>query len=167
MLSMNTPPAALAALLALGDEVSLCHFRINALLSLLHGGGELAPSRRAVLRNVSEKPMTVPQIAALRPVSRQYVQKIVDALAGDGLVEFRPNPAHRRSKLVAITGAGRAALEAMFSLEAPLFERAAGAPDVSRERIETAVELLRTLRARMDELILELDRGEGLHAVGY
>ncbi|MCX5739407.1 MAG: helix-turn-helix domain-containing protein [Proteobacteria bacterium] len=95
---MSNAPAVETVLLALGDEVSLCHFRINALLEAIHGGsaGGSTPSRRAALRNLADRgAMTVPRMAALRPVTRQYMQTVVNDLLRDSLVELAPNPAHR------------------------------------------------------------------------
>ena len=53
-------------------------------------------------------PLTVPQIAGMRPTSRQRMQRLADELAADGLVEFIDNPRHRRSKLVRLTPEGEA-----------------------------------------------------------
>jgi DNA-binding MarR family transcriptional regulator len=53
-------------------------------------------------------PLTVPQIAQMRPTSRQRMQRLADELAAEGLVEFIDNPRHRRSKLVQLTAKGRA-----------------------------------------------------------
>jgi DNA-binding MarR family transcriptional regulator len=53
-------------------------------------------------------PLTVPQIAKMRPVSRQRMQRLADELAAEGLVEFIDNPRHRRSKLVRRTVKGKA-----------------------------------------------------------
>jgi DNA-binding MarR family transcriptional regulator len=51
-------------------------------------------------------PLTVPQIAVMRPTSRQRMQRLADELAADGLVTFIDNPKHRRSKLVQLTRKG-------------------------------------------------------------
>jgi DNA-binding MarR family transcriptional regulator len=51
-------------------------------------------------------PLTVPQIAQMRPTSRQRMQRLADELAAEGLVEFIDNPRHRRSKLVRLTRTG-------------------------------------------------------------
>jgi DNA-binding MarR family transcriptional regulator len=62
-------------------------------------------------------PLTVPQIAQMRPTSRQRMQRLADELAAEGLVEFVDNPKHRRSKLVRLTRKGEAryrALDARF-----------------------------------------------------
>jgi DNA-binding MarR family transcriptional regulator len=53
-------------------------------------------------------PLTVPQIAQMRPTSRQRMQRLADELAADGLVEFIDNPKHRRSKSVRLTRKGDA-----------------------------------------------------------
>ena len=53
-------------------------------------------------------PLTVPQIAQMRPTSRQRMQRLADELAAEGLVEFIDNPRHRRSKLVRLTRKGDA-----------------------------------------------------------
>ena len=53
-------------------------------------------------------PLTVPQVAKMRPTSRQRMQRLADELAAEGLVEFIDNPRHRRSKLVRLTREGGA-----------------------------------------------------------
>lgn len=53
-------------------------------------------------------PQTVPQAARARPVTRQRIQKLADEMAADGLIEFIDNPAHKRSKLMRLTGKGEA-----------------------------------------------------------
>ena len=62
----------------------------------------------------AEGPQTVPQMARARPVARQRIQRLVNELAADGLVEFADNPAHRRSNLVRLTRAGEVRLEEMM-----------------------------------------------------
>jgi len=51
-------------------------------------------------------PLTVPEIARMRPTSRQRMQRLADELAAEGLVAFVDNPRHRRSKLVRLTPKG-------------------------------------------------------------
>jgi DNA-binding MarR family transcriptional regulator len=53
-------------------------------------------------------PLTVPQIAQMRPTSRQRMQRLADELAAERLVEFIDNPKHQRSKLVQLTRKGDA-----------------------------------------------------------
>ncbi len=90
-------------------EVAQCFFRIRALgqktgLITSWGGGAFGFMRSLALLG----PLTVPQIAQMRPTSRQRMQRLADELAADGLVEFIDNPKHRRSKLVRLTRKGDA-----------------------------------------------------------
>jgi DNA-binding MarR family transcriptional regulator len=90
-------------------EVAQCFFRIRAVgrqtgLITSWGGGTFGFLRSLALLG----PLTVPQIARMRPTSRQRMQRLADELAADGLVEFIDNPKHRRSKLVQLTRKGHA-----------------------------------------------------------
>src|SRR5215207_1750147 len=88
-------------------EVAQCFFRIRAVgqktgLITSWGGGAFGFMRSLALLG----PLTVPQIAQMRPTSRQRMQRLADELAAEGLVEFIDNPKHRRSKLVQLTPKG-------------------------------------------------------------
>ena len=88
-------------------EVAQCFFRIRAVgqktgLITSWGGGSFGFMRSLALLG----PLTVPQIAEMRPTSRQRMQRLADELEADGLVEFIDNPKHRRSKLVRLTRRG-------------------------------------------------------------
>src|SRR5258708_14427904 len=45
-------------------------------------------------------PLTVPEIARMRPTSRQRMQRLADELAAEGLVEVIANPEHPPSHLI-------------------------------------------------------------------
>jgi DNA-binding MarR family transcriptional regulator len=95
-------------------EVAQCFFRIRALgqktgLITSWGGGAFGFMRSLALLG----PLTVPQIAEMRPTSRQRMQRLADELAAEGLVRFIDNPRHRRSKLVQLTPKGEARYRAM------------------------------------------------------
>ena len=90
-------------------EVAQCFFRIRALgqrtgLITSWGGGAFGFLRSLALLG----PLTVPQIAQMRPTSRQRMQRLADELAAEKLVTFIDNPKHRRSKLVQLTPKGDA-----------------------------------------------------------
>jgi DNA-binding MarR family transcriptional regulator len=90
-------------------EVAQCFFRIRAIgqktgLITSWGGGAFGFMRTLALLG----PRTVPQIAQMRPTSRQRMQRLADELAAEGLVRFINNPKHRRSKLVQLTRKGDA-----------------------------------------------------------
>lgn len=62
--------------------------------------------------------LTAPEIGRRMGLSRQGAQKQLDALAGEGLVQRRDNPAHLRAPLYALTASGRrgyARAEAIWS----------------------------------------------------
>ncbi|HEX4070284.1 MAG TPA: MarR family winged helix-turn-helix transcriptional regulator [Planctomycetaceae bacterium] len=90
-------------------EVAQCFFRIRAAgqktgLISSWGGGAFGFLRSLAVVG----PLTVPQIAHMRPTSRQRMQRLADELASEGLVEFIDNPKHRRSKLLRLTPKGDA-----------------------------------------------------------
>lgn len=90
-------------------EVAQCFFKLRALgqktgLITSWGGGAFGLIRSLKLLG----PLTVPQIAEMRPASRQRMQRLADELAAEGIVEFIDNPKHRRSKLVRLTRKGQA-----------------------------------------------------------
>ena len=90
-------------------EVAQCFFRIRALgqkegFITGWGGGAFGFMRNLAMLG----PLTVPQIAQMRPTSRQRMQRLADELAAEDLVKFIDNPKHRRSKLVRLTRKGAA-----------------------------------------------------------
>jgi DNA-binding MarR family transcriptional regulator len=68
-------------------------------------------------------PQTVPEMARSRPVSRQHIQTLVNELLAHSLVELRKNPAHKRSRRVALTPKGKGRIEAMLAREEIALER--------------------------------------------
>ncbi|HEY7047284.1 MAG TPA: MarR family transcriptional regulator, partial [Jatrophihabitantaceae bacterium] len=66
-----------------------------------------------VLGAVLDGPRSVAGIAREMGLARQSVQRVADLLESRGMVEYRPNPAHQRAKLVAPTAAGRGAIQAL------------------------------------------------------
>ncbi len=72
-------------------------------------------ARWQVLSVLSDGDWTVPKVARRLGVSRQAVQRIVDELREEGLVELKSNPDHERSSLVDLTGHGSDALELITS----------------------------------------------------
>ena len=91
-------------------DVILETFRLNAgLLEVAqrHGAaGELTAAWWQVLGGVLDEPRSVADIGRRMGMTRQGVQRVADLLVEQGLAEYRPNPAHRRAKLLACTEAG-------------------------------------------------------------
>ncbi|MEV0195560.1 MarR family transcriptional regulator [Nonomuraea sp. NPDC050691] len=103
-----------------------------------------------VLGAVLPEPLPVAGIARVMGMTRQGVQRIADLLVERGLAEYRPNPAHRRAKLLQPTQAGRDAIALIDPGHRRFAERL-----VSRLGEAEARECLRALRrlsATLDEL---------------
>src|SRR5215217_1329516 len=112
----DTADSKAEAIAELMLEVAQCFFRVRAVgqksgLITSWGGGAFGLIRSLALLG----PLTVPQIAQMRPTSRQRMQRLADELAAEGLVEFIDNPKHRRSKLVRLTPKGNARYRALHS----------------------------------------------------
>ena len=133
-------------------EVAQCFFRIRALgqktgLITSWGGGAFGFMRSLALLG----PLTVPQIAQMRPTSRQRMQRLADELAAEGLVKFIDNPKHRRSKLLQLTRKGDARyreLKARLLSIASTMGVALSEADI-RKTIETVRHLSDDVKARL------------------
>jgi DNA-binding MarR family transcriptional regulator len=137
-------------------EVAQCFFRIRAVgqktgFITSWGGGAFGFIRSLALLG----PLTVPQIAKMRPTSRQRMQRLADELAAEGLVQFIDNPQHRRSKLVRLTRKGDARyreLDARFLSIASTMGAALREADI-RQTIETVRQLSDDVKARYGERV--------------
>ena len=99
------------SLLTLFDAVVSSFHHLRVLAGDFHETLGLNAGARGVLRSIDALgPQTVPQLARSRPVSRQHIQQVVNPLIARGLLAYQPNPAHKRSKLVALTEQGRAVI---------------------------------------------------------
>ena len=73
----------------------------------------LTSARWKVLGAISlaGSPLTVPQIARAKGLTRQGVQRLVDIMHKDGLLEFLENPEHKRAKLISLSKLGKKSYE--------------------------------------------------------
>jgi DNA-binding MarR family transcriptional regulator len=124
---------------------------------LHHDDIGLGASHRAVLVSLYRGgDQTVPALARARPVSRQHIQILVNALLEQLLVEAIANPAHKSSPLIRLTRAGRARFEAMRAKERALLE-SMRLPATSAEMTATA-DTLRRLRERLRDSVAPAPR---------
>lgn len=72
--------------------------------------------RIKALRRIAKRPVTLRELADDLMTDRPYTTLVVDALARQGLVDRTANPADRRSKIVSVTEAGRAAADRANSI---------------------------------------------------
>ena len=99
-------------------EMILTMFRVSN-LTLTWGDRVVAPlgltsARWQILGVVvsTDRPQPVAWLARDLGANRQNIQRIVNDLAKEGLVEFQPNPHHRRAHLVVLTEKGQRTYDA-------------------------------------------------------
>jgi DNA-binding MarR family transcriptional regulator len=97
---------------------------------------------------IAGQPQTVPAVARTMGLTRQAVQRLINELMADGLVEARANPSHRRARLFSLTSSGESAFEAATARQAPWAE--ALALGHSGPEIKSAEATLRALRDRLE-----------------
>lgn len=108
-------------------------------------------ARWHVLSVVLDDRRTVPQIADRLGLQRQSVQRVVNDLLADGLVELVDNPGHARSKLVAITSDGSRIAARLYEESTAARERALSSAKVTATQLEQARSVLeRISRALAD-----------------
>ncbi len=92
--------------------------------------------------------LSVPEIAERYLVSRQHVQVTVNALLESTLLRTKPNPRHKRSSLIALSGKGRALFQKIRKRD----ERAVARlfADIPARDRETTQKTLETLLAKLN-----------------
>jgi DNA-binding MarR family transcriptional regulator len=94
--------------------------RVGTAGDILHAPIGLGSGMRGLLLSLEYAgPTSVSKLAAMRPVSRQFVQRLVDELLVGGWVEAIANPQHKRSPLIRLTVKGSGAIAAMQAAEEP------------------------------------------------
>ena len=147
----ESPTAAGSAL----TELIIATFRLNGALmevaERLAAEGDITAAWWKVIGAVLDEPRTVADIARRMGMTRQGVQRVADLLVDRALAEYRPNPAHRRAKLLACTEAGYWAVRRISLLQHPWADRVGSA--VGADELGAA---LATIRRLTD--VLESDR---------
>lgn len=132
--------------------VALSTFRLNGLLleaseHMARPAG-LTAAWWQVLGAVLREPLPVSGIARAMGITRQSVQRIADLLVDKGLAEYRPNPAHRRAKLLRPTDQGLAAIRKVAPNQHAWAERLAA--ELGPDELKHAGEVLRALAAAVE-----------------
>jgi DNA-binding MarR family transcriptional regulator len=132
------------------SAVAVLHLngRFVALFNELNQASGLSAAQWQVLDAVGARPRTVSDVARLLGTTRQSVQRLADLLVEQGLAAYRDNPAHRRARLLAATGAGEVALRDVgpghAQLAQQLCEKLGGEAEL-RRTVETLSGLSRAL----------------------
>jgi DNA-binding MarR family transcriptional regulator len=128
-------------------DVILTTFRLNGrLLEVAQGlaaEGGITAAWWQVLGGVLDEPRTVAEIGRRMGMTRQGVQRVADLLVERGLAEYRPNPAHRRAKLLACTEAGYWAIRQITLAQHPWADRIGA--EVGSEELREALATMRRL----------------------
>lgn len=110
---------------------------VRAVLDLLRRGG----------------PMTVPQMCAAQGLSRQFVQRMVNDALARGDVVRQPNPAHRRSVLLALSTQGIRTIDAVTAREHALLRQVRGG--LTEGDVECCLRVLRAMLAVFADVDLD------------
>jgi DNA-binding MarR family transcriptional regulator len=146
------PPPRTAAGDALTDliiAVFQLDGRLMGIAQRLARAGGLTATEWRVLGGVLDEPHSVAEIGRLMGMTRQGVQRVADQLVDRGLAGYRPNPAHRRAKLLACTQAGHWAIRQIALVQRPWADQAAakiGATELQKA-LTTIGRIVATLEA--------------------
>ena len=130
-------------------------FRLNGRLQLagdrLVAELGLTSARWQILGAIAyaERPESVARHARTLGVHRQGIQRIVNELGKEGIVEFQPNPHHKRAHLVVLTSKGKKLFEAAITLQVPWVNDLS--KGMSSDDIATAQKVIRLLKNRLQE----------------
>jgi DNA-binding MarR family transcriptional regulator len=149
--AMRTDKVATAPLTPLFISV----FRLNG--ALIAAGDRLVAdlgltsTRWQVLGVVANvpAPLSVASIARTIGLTRQGVRGVTAELVASGLVEFKPNPHHRRARLVVLTAKGKEVEQATRLRQIP-WATALG-KGLEPQIVQGAVTLLQTVLARLEQ----------------
>lgn len=143
-----------ADLRALMELVPVAFHRLSAASDALHARSGLTAGMRGLLLSIHRHgPTPVSKLAAMRPVSRQFIQRLTDEMIDGGWVTALTNPAHRRSPLIALTPKGDAAIATIASAESPQIAQLA--EGIAPADIAAAHRVLTTIAQRLSPEVIE------------
>jgi DNA-binding MarR family transcriptional regulator len=135
-----------------GERYLAVHHRMFRAVNDEMAGCGLSMARTKVLRRLCEQgPTRQSVLAADFALSPHSITDIVDGLERLGMAERRPDPVDRRAKLVAITDAGRTALDVANATWERLLTRIFGS--LSETDRGTLLRLLGSLDEAAQQLI--------------
>ena len=103
----------------------------------------------------ADRPESVAWHARTMGVHRQGVQRIVNELEKEGIVEFKPNPHHKRAHLVVLTSEGQKLFEAALELQTPWVN--ALADGLTAEKIANARSVVGQITSRLENELESTD----------
>jgi DNA-binding MarR family transcriptional regulator len=123
------------------DQVRAVFFELRGVSEQMLADLDCTGAERLLLVELDkEGSRTVPQLARVRSITRQAMQKAVDRLVKRRWVQVVTNPVHQRSSLVGLTTAGRSMLAEIRAREVALLTRTK--LPVSQTELRTAAQTL-------------------------
>ena len=134
---------------AFANSLRRVYNRLRHTTDQIHADAGISAPKRTLLMDLRRYgPQTVPDLAAARFISRQIIQTQVNELSQTGLMEARANPAHKRSKLIALTRKGERLVESMIQNESEYMDRLGWLP--ASDELEVCVAVLDTINERLE-----------------
>ncbi|MEU3027666.1 MarR family winged helix-turn-helix transcriptional regulator [Streptomyces incarnatus] len=137
----------------MADELALLVADVYEAAGALRRAGEAlaaaegqTQARWQLMSAVSDQPLPVARAARRLGVARQGVQRIANELVRDGLAEYRDNPDHLTSPLLALTAVGHRTLGAITGRAATAHQ--VMAEGIAASDLAAAREVLRRLTRR-------------------
>lgn len=109
-------------------------------------------SRWQILGPLQHKKATVSEIARHMGLQRQSVQRTIDVLRREGLVEMIDNPSHRRARHAVLTGSGWSAIREANKVRDEWIRRTT--LGIADAEFEAAYLFLRRLRKRLGDRLM-------------
>ncbi len=97
----------------------------------------------------ADRLLHVAQIARNMGLTRQAVQRLVNDLVVEGLLEFSDNPDHQRARLVSLTGCGKRVYDEVMEEQVRWSNELADGIDP--QTLESAVRVVATLCERLEQ----------------
>ncbi len=133
----------------------------NLLLEVFRFNGELltegdritadigiTSARWQVMGTIDDRSLPVPHIAREMGLTRQGVQRTVNILEKEGLIELQVNPHHKTAKLVCLSPEGRRRLD--LAKEAQINWANTISKNYSVDDLETAFHVIQQLRTKIE-----------------
>ncbi|MEM7462311.1 MAG: helix-turn-helix domain-containing protein [Pseudomonadota bacterium] len=99
----------------------------------------------------ADRPESVAWHARTMGVHRQGIQRIVNELEKEGIVEFESNPHHKRAHLVVLTSKGRKLFDAALALQIPWANDLAS--DLNLKDIAATRRVMEQLKSSLEQQI--------------
>ena len=97
----------------------------------------------------AERPESVAWHARTMGLHRQGIQRIANELEAEGIVEFKPNPHHKRAHLMVLTQKGTKLFEAALALQVPWVNRLSNG--LKPKEIAAAQSVIGHLKSRLED----------------